>query len=120
MNDREHDRHLDQHADHRRERRARLEAEERDGRRDGELEEIAGADQRRRAGDAPLDADGAIEQIGEARVEIDLDQDRNGQQADDKRLADDLLALQAEEKWSSPTSCAIGVSLAVARSAALE
>ena len=57
MDDGEHDRHLDQHADDGRERRARLEAEQGDRRRDGQLEEIARADQRRRAGDAPFDAE---------------------------------------------------------------
>ena len=43
-------------------------------------------------------AGGAIEQVGEAGVEIDLDQDRHGQQRDDQRLAQDLLALEAEQQ----------------------
>ena len=57
VNNRQHHRHFDQHADHGRQRRARLEAEQRDRRRHGKFEEIGCADQRRRAGDAPLDAE---------------------------------------------------------------
>ena len=52
--DRQHHRHLDQHADDGGERGAGLEAEQADGGGDGELEEVAGADQGRRAGDAVL------------------------------------------------------------------
>ena len=54
---RKHHRHFDQHADDGRKRRAGLESEQRDRRRHGQLEEIAGADQRRRPGDAPFDAE---------------------------------------------------------------
>ena len=39
-----------------------------------------------------------VEQIGKAGVEIDLDQDRHGQQRDDHRLGDDLFALKAEQQ----------------------
>lgn len=35
--------------------------------------------------------------VGKTRVEIDLNQDRHGEQADDERLANDLFALQAEQ-----------------------
>ncbi len=40
----------------------------------------------------------AIEEIGEPRIEIDLDQDRHGEQRDDAWLGKDLLALKAEEQ----------------------
>jgi hypothetical protein len=39
-----------------------------------------------------------VEQIGQRCVEIDPNQDRNGEERDDERLIDDLLALEAEEK----------------------
>src|SRR3546814_18561215 len=39
-----------------------------------------------------------VEQIGKAGVEIDLNQDRHCQQADDGRLRDDLLALKSEQQ----------------------
>ena len=50
------------------------------------------------AGDAMGFAGHAIEQIGEPGVEIDLDQDRHGEQDDDQRLREDLLALEAEQQ----------------------
>ena len=56
------------------------------------------ADQGRRAGDAMLLARNAVQQIGEAGIEIDLDQDRHRQQRDHKRLRQDLLALKAEQQ----------------------
>jgi hypothetical protein len=74
-----------------------FEAEQADGGGDGQFEEVAGADQRRGPGDA-MRSPAAVEQIGEAGVEIDLDQDRHGQQRDDQRLRDDLLALEAEQQ----------------------
>ena len=40
----------------------------------------------------------AVEEIGEARVEIDLDDDRHRDERDDQRLGDDLLALEGEEQ----------------------
>ena len=58
--------------------------------------------------DAPINAEGpatqccspdqAVQKIGEAGVEIDLDQDRNGEKHDHERLRDDLFALETEEK----------------------
>ena len=57
---------------------------------------------------APISAEGAatqcaspsraVEQVGEAGVEIDLDEDRHRQQHDDQRLREDLLALEAEQQ----------------------
>lgn len=43
-------------------------------------------------------AGGSIEKIGEAGIEVDLNQDRNRQKSDDERLGDDLLALEAEQQ----------------------
>ena len=58
--------------------------------------------------EAPISADGpatqwaspapAVEQIGEAGVEIDLDQDRHGENGDDRRLRYDLVALEGKEQ----------------------
>ena len=58
--------------------------------------------------DAPISADGqatlcfspdgAVQQIGERRIEEDLDQDRHGQQRDDQRLREDRLALEGEQQ----------------------
>lgn len=42
------------------------------------------------------DAQFPVEQVGDTGVEIDLDQDRHCEQGDDRRLAQDLLAL----KWT--------------------
>ena len=39
-----------------------------------------------------------VQEVGQRRVEVDLDQDRDRQQRDDERLRDDLLALEAEEQ----------------------
>ncbi len=39
-----------------------------------------------------------MSQIGEAGIEIDLDEDRHREQRDDERLRDDLLALEAEQQ----------------------
>ena len=39
-----------------------------------------------------------VQEIGEARVEVDLDQDRHRQQRDDQRLLDDLFALETEQQ----------------------
>ena len=57
---------------------------------------------------APMSADGAatqcasprgaIEQVSQPGVEIDLDQDRHRQDRDDQRLCQDLLALEAEQQ----------------------
>src|SRR3546814_9028330 len=44
------------------------------------------------------DAEPPAQPIGEACIEIDLDQDRHRQQRDDQRLGDDLLALKAEQQ----------------------
>ena len=38
-----------------------------------------------------------VEHISEAGVEIDLDQDRYGEQADNQRLRQNLLALETEQ-----------------------
>jgi len=55
--------------------------------------------------DAPISTDGphavpragdGVEHVGEAKIEVDLDQDREGQEADDERLRYDLLALKPE------------------------
>ena len=43
-------------------------------------------------------AEAAVEQVGQAGVEVDLDQDRHRQQRDDQRLRQDLLALEAEQQ----------------------
>ena len=56
LDDRQHHRHFDEHTDNGRKRRAGLKAEERNGGRNRQFEEIASPDQRRRTGDAPLDA----------------------------------------------------------------
>ena len=57
---------------------------------------------------APIRADGpchapghlcaAVEHVSQAGIEIDLDQDRHGQQQDHQGLGDDLLALQAKQQ----------------------
>src|SRR6202035_5376727 len=94
--DGKHDRDLDQHTDDGRERGARLEAKKRDRSGDGELEEIRGADQGRRAGDIVRDAEGPVEPVGNAGVEIHLNHDRDGEQRDNERLPYDLLALKPE------------------------
>ena len=39
-----------------------------------------------------------VEKICEAGIEIDLDQDRDGQHCDDQRLRQDLFALESEQK----------------------
>ena len=94
----QHHRHFDQHADNGGERGAGVKAEQADRGGDRQLEEVAGADQRRGTGNAMLLAGSAIKQIGEPGVEIDLDQDRNSEQRDDQRLRDDLFALEAEQQ----------------------
>jgi hypothetical protein len=68
MDNGEHDRHLDENADDGGQRRARLESEQGDRRCDGQLEEVARANQRRGTGGAPLDAEGAVEKVGQARI----------------------------------------------------
>jgi hypothetical protein len=96
--DRQHHRHFDQHADDRRQGRAGVEAEQAYRGGHGQFEEVAGSDQRRRTCDAMLFAGETVQQIGEARVEIDLDDDRHGQQQNDDRLRDDPFALEAEQR----------------------
>src|SRR5664280_3440252 len=78
----QHDRDLDQDPDHGCQGGARIEAEQADGRGDGQLEEVAGANQGGRSGDTMLFARQPVEQISEAGVEIDLDQNRYREQAD--------------------------------------
>ena len=63
-----------------------------------ELEEVAGADQGGGRRHAMRDAEPAVEQIGEPGIEVDLDQDRHGEQHDHQRLPQDLLALEAEQQ----------------------
>src|SRR5258708_5926679 len=75
--DREHDRNLDQHAHDRGQRGTGMEAEQADGGGHRQLEEVAGAAEGRRAPDAMLLTRDPVEEIGEASIEIDLDQDRD-------------------------------------------
>jgi MFS family permease len=76
----QHDRNLDQHADDGGECCAGLEAEQADGGGNRQLEEIARADQGGGPGNTMLLAGKAVEDIGQPGIEIDLDQDRHGQQ----------------------------------------
>jgi hypothetical protein len=64
--DREHDRNLDQNSHDGRQRRPRLKSEQCDRRSDGELEEIRGADQRRRTRDIVRHAERPVEQVSDA------------------------------------------------------
>ena len=96
---RQHDRHFHQNADDGRQCGTRLESEQGDGRRHGEFEKIARADQGRRAGDALLDNQPAVQPIGQSGIEIDLNDDRHRQHADDQRLAEYLFTLQAEQQY---------------------
>ncbi|MNY04738.1 hypothetical protein D3C86_1374340 [compost metagenome] len=75
-----------------------MKAEQADGGRDGQLEEIAGADEGRRPGDAMALTRHPVQEVGKPRIQIDLDEDRDGKQTDDGWLGDDLLALEGEEK----------------------
>ena len=43
-------------------------------------------------------AEPAVQPVGERRVEIDLYQDRHGEQHDHERLLEDLRALEAEQQ----------------------
>src|SRR3546814_2299084 len=75
-----------------------VEAEEADGRGHRQLEEVAGADEGRGCGHTVRLSRRPVQQVGEARVEVDLDEDRHRQQEDDERLGQDLLALEAEQQ----------------------
>ena len=76
LHNRQHHRNLNEDTHDSGQRRSGIEAEEANGGGDGKLEEIAGADERRRRRDAMGFAGRAIQQIGKAGVEVDLDQDR--------------------------------------------
>src|SRR5664280_2253162 len=93
----QHDRDLDQNPDHGGKGGARIEAEKADSRGNGQLEEVAGADQGGRSGNTMLLTRHPVKHISEAGVEIDLDQDRYGEQADNQRLRQNLLALETEQ-----------------------
>src|SRR3546814_19951756 len=84
--------------DHGGQRGAGLQPEQTDRGGDRQFEEVAGADQRRGAGDAMGDAALPVKQIGQSGIEIDLDQDRHRQQRDDQRMVDDLPALEGEQQ----------------------
>ena len=99
--DGEHDRHFDQHADDGRQRRPGLKTEQRDRRGDRELEKIRSPNQRRRAGDVMRNPERAVDRVGNASIEIDLNHDRHRQQRDNERLPDDLLALKSEQQHQS-------------------
>src|SRR5690606_16993498 len=95
---RQHERNLDEYADDRGEGCARLQSEEADGGCDRELEEVARPDERRRPGHAVRNTELSVEQVGQSRVQHDLDEDRYGQQGDDERLPEDGLALEGEQQ----------------------
>jgi hypothetical protein len=96
--ERQHDRHFDQHAHDRDQRRARIEPEEADRHRHRELEEIRRANQRARrrhiVGHAP--------EIGRAVADredaVGLDQQRHGDERDQRRLIEDHAALEPEQQ----------------------
>lgn len=71
-----------------------MHAEQAHGGSHGELEKVARAEECGWAGNAMYDAEPAVEQMGQARVELHLDQDRHGQQHDGDRLLEDLPALE--------------------------
>src|SRR6266496_2213044 len=96
--DRQHDRHLDQHAHDRRQRRAGCQAEERDRRRHRQLEEVARADQRAGSRHRVRDLEPAGQAVGQARVEIHLDQERDRDQDYMKEVAEDHVALESEDQ----------------------
>ncbi|MPM57633.1 hypothetical protein SDC9_104456 [bioreactor metagenome] len=96
--DGQHDGHFDQHADHGGQGCAGLQAEQADGGGHGQLEEVAGTDEGRGAGYAVLHAEFAVEPVGEAGVEDDLDEDGYGQQGDDEGLLENGLSLEREQQ----------------------
>jgi hypothetical protein len=65
---------------------------------DGQLEEIGGADQRRRAGNAVVFPNSTIECVGEPRIEKHLNQDRHREQRDHAGLLQNLLPLESEQQ----------------------
>jgi hypothetical protein len=84
---RQHHRHLHQHAHHGGQRGARVQAEQRDGHGHGQLEEVGGADQGRRA---PATLCGSFSQRappGDGEDAVALHDQRHGDQRDHQRLA---------------------------------
>src|SRR5450755_4117168 len=98
LHDRQHDGHLDQNTHHRRQRRARIEAEETDRSCHRKLEKIARTDQRGRPGNAMGFSRQAIQDVGQRRVEVHLDQDRHGKYGDNRWLCQNLLPLKAKQE----------------------
>ncbi len=75
--------HFDENTHDGGERGALIKAKQADRGGDRQLEEIARPNQRRRRGDAMSFASSAVQQVGQARVEIYLDEDWNRQHGDD-------------------------------------
>ena len=72
--------------------------EERDGHRNGQLEEVAGSDQRPRGRDVVRHPEGAHQPVGQAGIEVDLDQDGYCQQKHHWPLGQDVLGLEGEDQ----------------------
>ena len=47
----------------------------------------------------------AVQDVGEPRIQIDLDEDGDGEEADDGRLGNDLLALKTKQQHQSGLKC---------------
>ncbi|MNU03570.1 hypothetical protein D3C72_2476480 [compost metagenome] len=67
-----------------------------DSRGHRQFEEVAGANECGRPGHAVRHAQAPVQDIGQARVEVDLQQDRHREYRDYQWLGHDLLALEAE------------------------
>ena len=70
----------------------------RDRRGHGQLEEIGGADQRARRGDGMLDFETLHQAIRKARIEVDLQGDRDRDQHDMEKPAGDVVRLEREDQ----------------------
>ncbi len=70
-----------------------------------EFEKVAGSNQRRRSSNTPCHTKAPAQPVGKARIEIDLDQDRDGKQHDHERLCDDLLALKPKQHDQRRQQC---------------
>lgn len=95
---RKHHRHLYQYAHDRCERCAGTWAKQSNRRGHRQFEEVARTDQRAGGSHRVLHPEEPHQAVRQAGIEIDLNQDRHGQQCDDERLPEDLLALESEEQ----------------------
>ena len=118
-NQREHDGHFGEHADRGGQRCPTPQPEETDGYGHGQLKEVGGSNHSCRGSDVVGQVPSLGPSVGNGKDEVGLENERNGNEYDMKRIAENGLALEREEEDEREQQAGSGVSVELVNTVAI-